>query len=474
MTVGVWFRNDLRVHDNPALYNACRSNDSIIAIYLHTPEQWREHGMGLNRQRFLVDNLMCLSRDLAKLRIPLLAVTVGHFDDCSKALEKLCREQNIVELHFNEEYELNELRRDTQVFTTLTHKKVAVWRHQDQVLQAPGSVLTAQGQPFRVYTPFKRSWLRQVKVELTQPFPVPAKRRNSATASTPLEQIEHWVAPQPANTSWIAGSKEAFRRLDQFTAQCIETYDDQRNFPALDGTSRLSPYLSVGAISVRSCFHAALNANRHEWDSGSSGIQTWINELIWREFYKHLSFNFPDLCKGKPFQPHTVRIPWQRNVEVFAAWCEGRTGYPIVDAAMRQLIATGWMHNRLRMVVAMFLTKHLFIDWRWGEAFFLQHLIDGDFSANNGGWQWSASTGADAAPYFRVFNPLRQAERFDGDGSFVRHWLPELADLPSSQIHDPSPLERQMCGYPAPIVDHRAAVERVKTEFQNVKTSEYA
>lgn len=474
MTVAVWFRSDLRVHDNPALFEACRNADSVIALYLHTPEQWHHHDMGLNKQRFILENVAGLSQDLAKLNIPLLAIPVAGFADCPGALEKICREHDITALHFNEEYELNERRRDTQVFAALSRLGVSVHRHQDQALLAPGSVLTGQGQPFRVFTPFKRCWLKLVQESSIQPLPIPKKRRAIVLAPTAVELIESWVPTQPANAFWPAGSNEALRRLDDFVAQRIEQYDAQRDFPALDSTSQLSAYLAVGAISARTCFHAALSANGFEWDSGNKGIQTWISELIWREFYKHLSYNFPDVCKGKAFQPHTDLIPWQRNRKLLNAWCEGRTGYPIVDAAMRQLITTGWMHNRLRMVVAMFLTKHLFMDWRLGEAFFMQHLIDGDFSANNGGWQWSASTGADAAPYFRVFNPTRQSERFDAEGEFIRRWLPELSSLHRSQIHDPSPLERQLCGYPAPVVDHRTAVERVKAEFQNVKTSEFA
>lgn len=474
MTVAVWFRNDLRVHDNPALFEACRCSDRVIALYLHTPQQWLQHAMGLNKQRFIVENLMALAKDLEKLNIPLLAVSIARFADCAPALEKICREQSISALHFNEEYELNEQRRDTQVFSALTRQNVCVYRHQDQVLLAPGSVLTGQGQPFRVFTPFKRCWLRLAQEAPIQILPVPKKRPPCGLAFTTTTQLDEWVPAQSANTLWPAGSQEAQRRLERFIEQRIAHYHEQRDFPALDGTSQLSPYLAVGAISVRTCFQAALSANRFEWDSGNKGIQTWISELIWREFYKHLSFNFPALCKGQAFQPHTDLIPWQRNPMLLNAWCEGRTGYPIVDAAMRQLTTTGWMHNRLRMVVAMFLTKHLFLDWRLGEAFFMQQLIDGDFSANNGGWQWSASTGADAAPYFRVFNPTRQSERFDPEGNFIRHWLPELSGLHRSQIHDPSPLERQLCGYPLPVVDHRTAVERVKAEFQSVKTAEFA
>lgn len=474
MSVGVWFRNDLRVFDNPALHAACHGREPVVAIYLYTPQQFAAHDMGANKQRFVVENLMALAQDLQKLNIPLLAVRCKRFSDSITTLEKLCIEHVIAAVHCNEEYELNERRRDEEALRRLQKRGVTLTCHQDQVLLAPGHVMNGQGQPFRVFTPFKRSWIRQAAQLSIQPLSSPRKRAPTDMASTDIATIDSWAAAQPANQLWPAGSQQAYQRLDRFVAQRIEQYDEQRDFPAVDGTSQLSAYLAVGAISPRACFRAALDANRHEWDSGNKGIQTWISELIWREFYKHLTFHFPDVCKGQPFQPYTAAIPWQRNMKLFDAWASGSTGFPIVDAAMRQLLATGWMHNRLRMVTAMFLTKHLFIDWRLGEAFFMQHLIDGDFSANNGGWQWSASTGADAAPYFRVFNPTRQSERFDANGDFIRHWVPELATLHKSQIHDPNPLDRQLCHYPAPIVDHRTAVDRIKAEFQHIKTMELA
>lgn len=474
MTVAVWFRNDLRVFDNPALHRACRSTDTVIGIYLYTPDQLSAHDVGANKKRFILETVAALSQDLKKLGIPLLVQRCKMFNDAVTALADICSEQHVSELHFNEEYELNELRRDTQAYALLSQRGVRIQRHQDQVILAPGSVLTGQGQAFRVFTPFKRAWIKQVQQEELQPLPALKRRSTIHLPATDTDTMLKWAKPQPANALWQAGSKQAYKILDHFIDQRIEQYREQRDFPALVGTSQLSPYLAVGAISSRACFHAALSANRMEWDSGNQGILTWVSELIWREFYKHLAYNFPDVCKGKAFQAATDLLRWKRDGKLMNAWAEGRTGYPIVDAAMRQLVTTGWMHNRLRMVTAMFLTKHLFIDWRLGEAFFMQHLIDGDFAANNGGWQWSASTGADAAPYFRVFNPARQSERFDADGQFIKHWLPELAELSPSQIHDPSPLERQRCNYPAPIVDHRSAVDQVKAEFQNLKTMEYA
>jgi deoxyribodipyrimidine photo-lyase len=221
-------------------------------------------------------------------------------------------------------------------------------------------------------------------------------------------------------------------------------------------------------ISHRQCLQAAMAENSGHLGDGDLGLTTWINELVWREFYQHVAFGFPEVCRYQPFQAHTKQLPWRDDDEGFQAWCEGRTGYPIVDAAMRQLVTTGWMHNRLRMITAMFLSKHLLIDWRRGEAFFMRHLVDGEFCANNGGWQWAASTGTDAAPYFRIFNPTTQSTRFDADGEFIAHWLPELADLPAKARHAPPQDLLTDVPYPAPIVDHKAARQRALDAFKSL------
>ena len=261
---------------------------------------------------------------------------------------------------------------------------------------------------------------------------------------------------------WPAGEQTGRRRLRRFVTRLIERYADDRNDPAREGTSALSPYLAIGAVSVRDCLRAAVGANGGRLD-GENGPGVWISELIWREFYRHVLVGFPRVCMNRAFKPETESLPWREAPADFEAWRQGRTGVPIVDAAMRQLLETGWMHNRLRMVSAMFLTKHLLIDWRWGEKHFMRHLVDGDFASNNGGWQWSASTGTDAAPYFRVFNPYRQSERFDPDGQFIRQYVPELAGVTGRAVHDPSTLpepERASLDYPEPIVEHEAGRQR--------------
>ena len=245
-------------------------------------------------------------------------------------------------------------------------------------------------------------------------------------------------------------------------------YNAQRDLPKVRGTSELSPYLALGMISHRQCLQAVMSENGGHLADGDIGLTTWVNELVWREFYQHVAVGFPQVCRYQPFQEHTKQLAWRDDDEGFQAWCEGRTGYPIVDAAMRQLVTTGWMHNRLRMITAMFLSKHLLIDWRRGEGFFMRHLVDGEFCANNGGWQWAASTGTDAAPYFRIFNPTTQSTRFDAEGEFIAHWLPELAKLPAKARHAPQQDLLTDVDYPAPIVDHKAARQRALEAFKSL------
>ena len=274
---------------------------------------------------------------------------------------------------------------------------------------------------------------------------------------------------------WPAGEKEARRRLDTFADEQISYYKNERDFPAKPGTSQLSAYLAAGVVSPRQCLHAALQSNQGEFESGNIGAITWINELLWREFYKHILVGYPRVSRHRAFRPETEALAWRDAPEDLAAWKEGRTGFPIIDAAMRQLLETGWMHNRLRMVVAMFLTKNLLIDWREGERFFMHHLVDGDLAANNGGWQWSSSTGTDAAPYFRIFNPVTQSEKFDSEGVFIKHWLPELAELNKKEVHNPAsrrwPVWRGRL--PAPIVDLKKSRERALAAFQSLPSRQW-
>jgi deoxyribodipyrimidine photo-lyase len=277
--------------------------------------------------------------------------------------------------------------------------------------------------------------------------------------------------PDSLRQLWPAGEEAARERLATFTLEELWCYEERRDLPAQPGTSQLSPYLAAGVLSPRQCLHAALQGNQGEFDSGNPGAVCWINELLWREFYKHILVGYPRVSRHRAFRLETERLAWRRAPDELDAWQQGRTGIPIIDAAMRQLLATGWMHNRLRMVVAMFLSKNLLIDWREGERWFMRHLIDGDLAANNGGWQWSASTGTDAAPYFRIFNPINQSQRFDPEGRFLRRWLPELAHLDTRDIHNPAGLGGLFAedGYPVPLVDLGASRDRALAAFRRLE-----
>ena len=448
----VWFRHDLRIYDNPALFRAAEAQEGVLAVYFICHEMIKNHVVAPVQIDFIRRHLLQINIDLAELKIPLVIIAVDKTAEIIPHLQKLAKQHQVEELFINAEYPLDEFTRDKQVSEALREQGLVVKRFHDRVIIPPGMVRNGKGEPYKVFTAFKNNWLQQAKVLPLQPLKKPATQPEHITASLTDEKINQlFIGFQLHDLSalWPAGEKEASKRLKSFVKHRIGDYQAARDFPQLEGTSQLSPYLALGSISPRQCITAALQANQGELDSGNTGITIWISELIWREFYMHLVVDFPAVCKFNAMQKHTEAFPWRHDKKLFQAWCDGETGIPIVDAAMLQLKATGWMHNRLRMVVAMFLTKNLQIDWRMGEHYFMTQLIDGDFTANNGGWQWSASTGTDAAPYFRIFNPVSQSQRFDADGAFIKRYLPVLAKLPPKTIHSPPPTP----GYPLPIVD---------------------
>ncbi|MDX1695665.1 MAG: deoxyribodipyrimidine photo-lyase [Ketobacteraceae bacterium] len=467
-TALVWFRRDLRVYDHPALTEACRNHKQVMGVYLHTPTQWDRHDVGNNHRWFLLEHLRDLRQSLDKLNIPLVVISRKLFSDSAEALVKLALKHDVSHLYLNGEWEVNELERDSACKAALEKEGIGFHKSNDQTIMLPGTITTNDGHYYKVFTPFRKAFIKAAQGFDFDPLPRPSRRKDNITISERDQGSIPKVKPD-LKSEWTIGEAHARHALKAFVQKEIFDYKRYRDFPALDNTSRLSPYLAVGALSLRECFYEALRANDYSFEGVSEGAACWVSELIWREFYKHLMVGFPKVCKHRAFNADYSKIPWRSASKDFAAWCEGRTGYPLVDAAMKQLVQEGWMHNRLRMVVAMFLTKHLLIDWREGERFFARHLVDLDFSANNGGWQWSASTGADAAPYFRIFNPVRQSERFDPDGEFIRHYLPELASLSNKSIHAPSPMEATDLGYPQVITDHSFAVDRAKQTFRTAK-----
>lgn len=471
----IWFRTDLRVHDNTALSAALQAGPTI-ALFLLSPQQWLEHDDAACKVDFWLRNLQELRQRLAELNVPLLIRSAPHWRDAPEVVAEVCHAQAIGCVRVNEEYGLHEARRDQAVSRHLAARGIAWHSHLDQLLFQPGSLLTRSGTYFQVFSQFRKLCYQRLHTAMPGLLPVPRAQAPLAVASDPLvERLGEFALPAASlRQHWPAGEDAALQRLADFAEERMAWYQERRDFPAVDGTSQLSPYLAAGVVSPRQCLHAALRINRGEFESGNPGAVSWVNELLWREFYKHILVGYPRVSRHRAFRLETEALPWRDAPKDLAAWQQGRTGIPIVDAAMRQLLATGWMHNRLRMVVAMFLTKNLLIDWREGERFFMRHLIDGDLAANNGGWQWSASTGTDAAPYFRIFNPLSQSQKFDPDGRFIRTWVPELAGLNKRDIHDPSALGGLFGApdYPRPIVDLAHSRERVLQAFKNLPALE--
>jgi deoxyribodipyrimidine photo-lyase len=454
-----WFRSDLRVRDNTALRAAAAGGQQLACVFVFDPRLLAN--AGAPRVRFMVDCVRRLAQDLEQ-RGSALLIRSG---DPATVLARLVDELRVDVVTWNRDYGPFARARDTAVERTLVAAGTRVETHKDRVVFEAEEIRSRAGRPYSVYGPYRREWWQRYRAAPVAPraaLRLPPPPANAITENVPVLAVDHDATQIPTG-----GSAAADRRLDAFLSRTIANYAWQRDLPAVDGTSRLSPHLRFGTISVRTCFALALEAARADNGHGQ-GVAKWADELVWREFYHAILADHPRVLRGA-FRPELASVSWEDDPSGLRAWCEGRTGYPFVDAAMRELAATGWMHNRARMVTASFLCKDLLIDWRLGERWFMQRLVDGDPASNNGGWQWAASTGTDAQPYFRIFNPVTQGERFDPDGEYVRRWLPELRGLAGGRAHRPwqSPLEAP--GYPAPIVDHGRARERALTRYREAR-----
>lgn len=451
----IWFREDLRIQDNPALYYGAL-DDSIAAIYIFCEKFFKQHDISNNKFNFIYHGLLKLQEDLANLNIALHCISVDSLEDCGKTLIDYTKSLSAEAIYCNQQYEYNEAQRDDLIQQQCQQAGINFKMFNDQCLFEPGTIKNLQGDFFQVYTPFKKAcWSKLVNHGYPAVLPAPKKQEKSIGSRSILPSQYNYYQ---VSTSLIpAGENVAHRLLEQFISQKIIQYKALRDFPAREATSRLSPYFASGMLTIRQCLVRVFEWNEYQqqkpWFELDTGALTWVNELLWREFYRHILVGFPRVCKHRAFKLDTEQLIWNDNSDFLERWQAGETGVPIVDAAMKQLLQTGWMHNRLRMVVAMFLSKNLFLDWRLGEQFFMQHLIDGDLASNNGGWQWSASTGVDAAPYFRIFNPYSQSERFDPQGEFIKKYLPQLQDLNEKDIHAPSPQMAKARSYPLLIVD---------------------
>lgn len=469
----VWFRADLRLRDNSALHAACvAASKGVLAAFTVCPNQWRDHDWGDMKVDFLQRSLEDLRTSLEGRNIALKIITRDRFDGVENDLLALAKEHNCSALFFNEEYEVNERARDAKVAAAFARAGIVVRSFHDQTVVPPGELRTKEGKPYTVYSPYKRRWYEYYS-NGNAPKARGLPRKQPEMVSTPDDipsRLGDFDPGAGRSDLWKASEDHALSRLRRFIGDRLDAYKEDRDFPGINGTSTISPYLAIGAVSPRQCIEAALEANDGRLDKGRKGPVHWMSEVIWREFYRQILWAFPRVCRHHAFNAK-YDIAWRSDQQAkgqFAAWCEGRTGYPIIDAAMRQLNTTGWMHNRTRMAVAMFLTKDLLIDWRWGERYFMNKLVDGDLASNNGGWQWSAATGTDAAPYFRIFNPISQSTKFDPDGSYIRTYVEELAGLDNEAIHEPwkhASLFKDL-KYPKPIIDHAEARERALKAFK--------
>lgn len=464
----VWFRRDLRDYDHAALYHALKSSKQVFCIFVFDTD--------------ILDNLA----DKADRRVEFIWESVRELKEAfrDKGSDLIVRhgqatgliQQAAIELRAeavfsNRDYEPQAIARDNAVAQTLAQHGIAFHQFKDQVIFEQDEVLTQSGRPYTVFTPYKNAHLKKLDDFYLKPYPVDAYLQNLAQCqATPLISLENLgfrrtnLAQMHLPTGMHGG-----RQLFADFAHRMDQYKVARDFPAVKGVSYLSVHLRFGTVSIR---HLARQAR----DRANIGSQAWLNELVWRDFYFQILHYFPQVASGKAFKPEYEHLPFPNEMALFQAWCSGQTGYPLVDAAMRQLNQTGWMHNRLRMVTASFLVKDLLIDWRRGENYFAEKLIDYDLAANNGGWQWAASTGCDAQPWFRIFNPVTQSEKFDPEGKFLRKYVPELAPCSNREIHAPwlMPASRQQSlgikigqDYPLPIVDHSRQREVILSLYKN-------
>jgi len=478
----VWLRRDLRADDNAALYHALTAARHVFVGFVFDRSILDPLPRADRRVEFIRESLLDVDAQLRALA-PGAGLVVRH-GLASDALPRLARELHVQAVYCSHDDDPAALARDATVRGALAEAGIALHTSKDHVVFERRELLTQSGGSYSVFTPYKNAWLRKIDAHHVQSHPV--ARHAAALAPLPanmpagvptLSDID-FLPTNLATLKLPTGPSGAEALLDDFLVHRIDDYAATRDYPAVKGPSYLSTHLRFGTLSIR-------RAAREAWQrmqGGSRGAEVWLSELIWRDFYHQVLHHHPHVV-GHAFKPEYDHVRWEHGKhaeEHFAAWCEGRTGYPLVDAAMHQINQTGYMHNRLRMVVASFLTKDLGIDWRRGEAYFAIHLNDFDLAANNGGWQWAASTGCDAQPYFRIFNPVSQSQKFDPEGKFIRRYLPQLARLPDELIHAPwlaRPIDLAAAGvelsrdYPAPIVEHERARAKTLERYAAVKTA---
>ena len=466
----VWLRRDLRLYDHNALYQALKKSNAVYCCFIFDTEILKNLSNKNDRRiAFIWNSLREIKTNLNKLGSDLI-VEIG---DPISIIPSLIEKYKCDALFLNKDYEQYAISRDNKVAEKLKKSKVGFHKYKDQVLYEDKEILTQNDSPYTVFTPYKNNYLKKLLIEGINQYDCDLYMSNLAkfdSENFPTIQEIGFEESNLLSMKVPLGTKGGLSLINDFKKR-IKNYNTERNFPGIKGVSYLSVHNRFGTVSIRHLVKIALNDN-------SEGSSTWLNELIWRDFYFQILSNFPHIQTGKAFKNKYNNLIFENDEKKFSAWKKGSTGFPIVDAGMRQLNSTGYMHNRLRMIIACFLVKDLLIDWRWGEKYFADNLIDYDFSANNGGWQWAASTGCDAQPYFRIFNPTLQSEKFDPDGKFIKKYIPELELLDKKEIHQPSvffnkspdsfPIELGV-NYPFPIVNHAEQKIKIMSIFKAVE-----
>ncbi len=463
----MWFRRDLRLTDNATLYQALSQHSAVIPLFIFDNQILSNLPKNDRRLTFIDESLTELAEQIES-QGGRLQVYAGN---PIELIPQLAKQFNADAVYAGEDYEPYARARDAQVEASLKSDNRSLHLIKDQVVFAKDEVLSQKGTPLTVFTPYKNAWLKRLSIDDLRSFDTSSFSKHLYAADQlPVQRVTLESLGFERQALRVKAGESGASLAWQDFQQRMSFYKDKRDFPGIKGVSYLSVHLRFGTISVRQLALAA-------WMQGGEGAATWLSELIWREFYMQFLYHHPNAAH-QAYKAEWRNQPWGNRQDWFDAWCEGRTGYPIVDAAMRQLNQTGFMHNRLRMIVAAFLIKDLDINWQWGEAYFAQQLLDFDLSANNGGWQWASSTGCDAAQPFRIFNPVLQSEKFDAEGKFIKKYVPELSKLDAKAVHAPwqmSALERQLAGlvlgkdYPFPIVDHDVARKKALDKYAKIK-----
>jgi deoxyribodipyrimidine photo-lyase len=464
----VLLRKDIRILDHASLYRASFFQEGVIALYIANIEKFKNSNVCCAQLVLVLKCLQVLKNDLESCNIPLI------FKDTSKycfsdALISVINKYKVNSIYMHSGYDPYEIKEQNIIEKICQKQGIDIEYDDDQLILDPNFVKTVSKTPFKMFTPFYKFYSNHQSLLLEKKlFPKPLRQPKTIIKSSIIPKNLIGFSTKINCTRFASSYIEASKNLDQFLRKKVSLYSNDRDFPFKDATSHLSASLALGFLSINQCIQRALKANSMRVVGSSKGLNTWISELIWREFYRYIVVHFPHIFKNKPFKLEYEQLRWTKKKTYFKDWCEGNTGIPIIDAAMKQLNTTGWMHNRLRMIVASFLVKNCNVDWHNGEQYFYTNLVDADFASNNGGWQWCSSVGVDAAPYFRIMNPYLQSKRFDPNGEFIAKFLPDFEKLNPMDRHEPTQCLRESIGYCNPIVDVKKTRMLAINRYKNI------